>query len=135
MKILKKKIEKKLKKKYIYFFLKIFWNFFFTIFITWTRNPWHEGVYIPYEKSWLRGFEKIYVGRLFLRYLKLGVLVVWMTFKNAEMAKTLMNGLIMIETNPLIHNWLDFVILSGLTLHQFQKKMLLSGSYCFYWSD
>ena len=43
------------------------------------------------------------------------------------MAKTLKNGLSMIETNPLNHNWLDFVILSGLTLHQFQKKVLLSG--------
>ena len=31
----------------------------------------------------------------------------------------------MIETNPLNYNWLDFVILSGLTLHQFQKKLLL----------
>ena len=48
-----------------------------------------------------------------------------MTFKKAEMAKTLKNGLSMIETNPLNHNWLDFVILSGLTLHQFQKKLLL----------
>ena len=42
------------------------------------------------------------------------------------MAKTLKNGLIMIETNPLNHNWSHFVILSGLTLHQFQKKLLLS---------
>ena len=73
----------------------------------------------------MRGFEKIYVGRLFSGYLKLGVLGAWMTFKKAEMAKTLKNGLSMIETNPLNHNWLDFVILSGLTLHQFQKKLLL----------
>ena len=29
------------------------------------------------------------------------------------------------EMNPLNHNWLDFVILSGLTLHQFKKKLLL----------
>ena len=49
-----------------------------------------------------------------------------MTFKKAEMAKTLKNGLRMIETNPLNHNWSDFAILSGLTLHQFQKKLLLS---------
>ena len=48
-----------------------------------------------------------------------------MTFKKAEMAKTLRNGLSMIETNPLSHNWSDFAILSGLTLHQFQKKLLL----------
>ena len=40
----------------------------------------------------------------------LGVLGAWMTFKKAEMAKTLRNGLSMIETNPLNHNWLDFVI-------------------------
>ena len=40
----------------------------------------------------------------------LGVLGAWMTFKKAEMAKTLRNGLSMIEMNPLNHNWLDFVI-------------------------
>ena len=28
----------------------------------------------------------------------------------------------MIEMNPLNHNWSHFVILSGLTLHQYQKK-------------
>ena len=50
-----------------------------------------------------------------------------MTFKKAEMAKTLENGLSMIETNPLNHNWSHFVILSGLTLHQFQKKLLLNS--------
>ena len=49
-----------------------------------------------------------------------------MTFKKAEMAKTLKNGLSMNETNPLNHNWSHFMILSGLTLHQFQKKLLLS---------
>jgi hypothetical protein len=70
----------------------------------------------------LQGFEKIYVGRLSLGYLKLGVFGAWMTFKKAEMAKTLKNGLSMIETNPLNHNWSDFAILSGLTLHHFQKK-------------
>ena len=70
----------------------------------------------------MQGFEKIYVGRLFSGYLKWGVLGAWMTFKKAEMAKTLKNGLSMIETTPLNHNWSDFAILSGLTLHQFQKK-------------
>ena len=58
-------------------------------------------------------------------YLKLGVSGARMTFKKAEMEKTLRNGLSMIKTNPLNQNWLDFVILSGLTLHQFQKKLLL----------
>ena len=48
-----------------------------------------------------------------------------MTFKKAEMAKTLENGLSMIEMNPLNHNWSHFMILLGLTLHQFQKKLLL----------
>ena len=111
--------------------MKIFWFFFFfsRIFITYIRNPWHEGVYIPYGKSRLWGFEKIYVGRLFSGYLKLGVLGAWMTFKKAEMSKTLKNGLGMIETNPLNHNWLDFAILLGLTLHQFQKKLLLRTVY------
>ena len=52
----------------------------------------------------------------------LGVLGEWMTFIKAEMAKTLKNGLNMIETNHFNHSWLDFAILSGLTLHQFQKK-------------
>jgi hypothetical protein len=73
----------------------------------------------------LREFEKIYVGRLSSGYLKLGALGAWMTFKKAEMAKTLKNGLSIIETNPLNHNWLDFAILSELTLHQFQKNLLL----------
>ena len=36
----------------------------------------------------------------------------------------------MIETSPLNHNWLDFVILSGLTLQQFQKELLLRGHDC-----
>ena len=49
-----------------------------------------------------------------------------MTFKKAEMAKTLRNGSSMIETNPLNHNWADFAIYLGLTLHQFKKKLLLS---------
>ena len=39
-----------------------------------------------------------------------GVLGAWRTFKKAEMAKTVRNGLSMIETNPLDHNWLDFSI-------------------------
>ena len=40
----------------------------------------------------------------------LGVLGAWMTFKKPEMDKTLWNGLSMIETDPLNHKWLDFVI-------------------------
>ena len=58
-------------------------------------------------------------GGSFQSYLLLGA---WMTFKKAEMAKTLKNGLSMIEKNPLNHNWSHFVILLGLTLHQFQKE-------------
>ena len=69
-----------------------------------------SSVYIPYGESRLRGFEKIYVGRLFSGYLKLGVVGAWMTFKKAEIAKTLRNGLSMIETNPQNHNWWDFAI-------------------------
>ena len=52
-----------------------------------------------------------------------------MTFKKAEMAKNLKNGLSMIEMNPLNDNWLDFTILLGLTLHQFQKKLLLNNNF------
>ena len=69
-----------------------------------------SSVYIPYGKSQLQGFEKIYEGRLFWGYLKWKVLGAWMTFQKAEMAKTLRNGLSMIETKPLNHNWSDFVI-------------------------
>jgi hypothetical protein len=50
------------------------------------------------------------VRRLFSGYPLLGVLGAWMTFKKAEMAKTLRNGLSMIETNSLNHKWLDFAI-------------------------
>ena len=81
------------------------------IFITWIRNPWHGGVFIPYGKFRLQGFEKINVGRLFSGYLKyLLSSVAWMSSKKAEVAKTLRNGLSMIEMNPLNHNWSDFVI-------------------------
>ena len=86
-----------------------------------------------HEKFRLRGFQKIYVGRLFSGYLKyplswvfLRVLGAWMTFKKANMAKTLKTRFSMIETNPLNHKWSDFMILTVLTLHQFQKKLLLS---------
>ena len=57
-------------KSFKFFFSKFFEKKILKIFITWTRNPWHGGVYIPYGKSRLRGFEKIYVGRLFSGYLK-----------------------------------------------------------------
>ena len=49
-----------------------------------------------------------------------------MTFKKADMAKTLKIRFSMIEMNPLNHKWLDFVILTGLALHQFQTNWLLS---------
>ena len=52
-----------------------------------------------------------------------------MTFKKAEMEKTLRNGLIMSEMDPLNQKWLDFVILLGLTLHQFQTKLLLKQKF------
>ena len=41
-----------------------------------------------------------------------------MTFKKAEMAKTLS----MSEIDPHNHKRLDFTIYLGLALHQFQKK-------------
>ncbi len=68
-------------------------------------------------KSRLQGFEKIYVGMLFSGYLIYPLFWgvcrfwgAWMTFKMAEMAKTLGNGLSMIKTKPLNHKWLDFAI-------------------------
>ena len=39
-----------------------------------------------------------------------GVLGVWVTFKKAEMEKTLRNGLSMSETDPLNYKRLDFPI-------------------------
>ena len=64
--------------------------------------------------------------KVFFRVPEMGGFGKWMTFKKPEMAKTLKNGFRMIETNPLNHNWSHFVILLGLTLHQFQKKLLLN---------
>ena len=60
-----------------------------------------------------------------------GVFGAWITFKKSEMAKTLRNGLSIIEMNPLNHNWSDFAILLGLSLHQFQRKLLLSDKIRF----
>ena len=89
-----------------------------------------------HEKFRLQGFQKIYVGRLFSGYLKyplfwgfLRVLGAWMTFKKADMAKILKIRFSMIETNPLNHKWLDFIILTGLALHQFQTNWLLKQKY------
>ena len=67
----------------------------------------------------------------------MGVLGTWMTFKKAEMAKTLRNGLSMSKMDPLNHKWLDFAIWLGLVLHQFQKntavkrETLMSGYLAF----
>ena len=43
-------------------------------------------------------------------YPLLGLLGAWMTFKKAEIAKTLRDGLSMVKTNPLNNKWLDVVI-------------------------
>ena len=51
----------------------------------------------------------------------LGVLGAWVTFKKAEMAKTLWNGLSMSETDPLDNKQLDVAIWLGLALHQLKK--------------
>ena len=70
-----------------------------------------------HEKFQLRGFVKIYVCMLFCGYLKyplllgfFGVSGAWMTFKKADMTKTLKIRFSMIETNPLNYKWLHFVI-------------------------
>ena len=60
-------------------------------------------LYIPYGKSRLRVFRKVTFGAPEIPTL-LEVLGAWMTFKKAEMAKTLKNGSSMIETNLLNHN-------------------------------
>ena len=61
----KKNFEKKIFLRFFFskFFFSIF--FFLRIFIISTTNPWHGGVYMPYRKFRLQGFEKIYVRRLF----------------------------------------------------------------------
>ena len=134
MKILKKKILKiflKIEKKN---FLKNFWNFFFQDFqylvkkpLTWgcLYNLWE----VPIARIWKYICGKVIFGVPEMPPL-LGVLGAWMTFKKAEMAKTLRNGLSMIETNPLNHIWSDLVILLGLSLNRFQKKLLLSIFVC-----
>ena len=53
-----------------------------------------------------------------------------MTFKKTDMAKTLKVRFSMIEMNPLNDKWLDFVILTGLALHQFQTNWLLRYRVC-----
>ena len=80
---------------------------------------------VPIARIWKNMCRKVIFGIPNILPL-LGVLGAWMTFKKAEMAKTLKNGLSMIEKNPLNHNWSHFMILLGLTLQQFQKKLLLS---------
>ena len=62
----------------------------------------------------------------YLIHLLFGVLGVWMTFKKAEMEKTLRNGLNLSEMDPINNKWLDFAILLGLALHQFQNKTAVS---------
>ena len=125
----KKKLKKILKiKKKIF---ENFWNFFFFQNfhylvkkpLTWgcLYNLWE----VPIARIWKNICGNVIFGVPEIPLL-LGVLGAWMTFKKAEMAKTLKNGLSMNETNPLNHNWSHFMILSGLTLHQFQKKLLLS---------
>ena len=59
----------------------------------------------------------------------LGILGAWTTFKKAEMAKTLRNGLSMIEMNPLNHNWSDFMILTGRFLGSHWDRQLKFSAY------
>ena len=94
---------------------------------TWTK-------YLKRPLSRLSEISKVYIcGKVIFGVPEipslLGFLGAWMTFKKAEMAKTLRNGLSMIETNPLNHNWSHFIILSGLTLHQFQKKTAVNSQF------
>ena len=53
----------------------------------------------------------------------------WMTFKKAEMEKTLRNGLSMSETD-LLQQMVRFRHLHCIALHQFQKKTAVKG-VCF----
>ena len=112
------------------FFFKNFQNFFFQDFHYLVKKPLTWGCLytlwkVPIARIWKNICGKVIFGVPEIPPL-LGILGAWMTFKKAEMAKTLRNGLSMIEMNPLNHNWSHFVILLGLTLHQFQKKLLLS---------
>ena len=121
-----KKIQKNFEKLTKNFFLK-FLKFFFSGFSLLGQESLDIGMLIYLMGNPDCKDLKKYMWEVYFRGTwNWGVWGVWMTFKRAVMAKTLKNGLCMIETNPLNHNWSDFVILSGLTLHQFQKKLLLS---------
>ena len=103
--------EKKKKKK--------IWNFieiFFSEFSLLGQEILDMGVFMEVSivRIWKHICRKIIFGVP-------AVLGAWMTFNKAEIAKTLRNGLSMIETNSLNHYWLDFVILLGLVLHQLKK--------------
>ena len=80
----------------------------------WITNPCYGGVYMVHKKSGLQGYKNRYGGSPFSRYLIhplfLGVLGVWMTFKNVEMENPLRNGLSMSEMDPLNLKRLDFAI-------------------------
>ena len=66
-----------------------------------------EGVHFNHTQPIPKGFCHF---SLFKGHPLLGVLGAWMTFRKAEVAQTVRNGLSRIETNPLNHNWLDFAI-------------------------
>ena len=121
-----------------FFFRKVFKKKFFSNFLKFSFQDFYYLDKKPLTWGCLYNLWEVPIGRIWKNIcgnvifgvpeipLLLGVLGAWMTFKKAEMAKTLKNGLIMIERNFLNYNWSHFVILSGLTLHQFQKKLLLS---------
>ena len=104
MKILKKKFWKKFKKSKKNFFFLIFWNFFFQDFHYLVKKPLTWGCLytlwkVPIARIWKNICGKVIFGVPEIPPL-LGILGEWMTFKKAEMAKTLRNGLSMIEWTP-----------------------------------
>ena len=125
MKILKKKISKNFQKNSFFNFKKNFKNFFFQDFHYLVKKPLTWGcLYTLWEVPIARIWKNI-CGKVIFGVPEMGCFGGVDDLKKAEMAKTLKNWLIMIETNPLNHNWSHFVILSGLTWHQFKKKLLL----------
>ena len=105
----KKKLKQKLKKKKIQKF-----NFFFQGFSSFrqlTLDIWVFNRFMgsPDCKDLKNPMEEVNIQGTWKNPL-FGVLEAWMTFKKPEMDKTLKNGLSMIETDPLNHKWLDFVI-------------------------
>ena len=69
------------------------------------------------------------MGKFFFGYPLFGFFRVWKTFKKAEMAKTLSNGLSMVETNPPQPQMVGFHDLDGVGIAPVSKKNAVKWSH------